>query len=258
MSTLERIFIVGHPGAGKGLFAQSIAKVLGWKFVNADLELEHKVGRKLQDIIGDAGSLAYHKSQGEIIKHLQKEPCVVIATDGPILDGTNVPALFNNKKDYIVYLETSVETQLDRSQRNPASLLTGAESKELYNQLHTLRDHTFKKHCHLEVDGNHSDIDKQVSQVINAIKGEDLNREVAPILTAKDLTIFHNTTHEPVNISQQQAVCLKYLVRGLSAKETARKMDISHRTVEAHLAELKDKLGCDTIKEIIALYHNVV
>ena len=35
MSSIKRIFIIGHSGAGKDVLAQAVAKKLGWKFFNA-------------------------------------------------------------------------------------------------------------------------------------------------------------------------------------------------------------------------------
>lgn len=255
MSNIERIFVIGHPGAGKGLFAQSIAKALGWGFVNADLELEHRVGMPLESIIGNVGAKEYHNTQITILNNLQDRKRLVVATDGPAMGDSRVIELFQKESDFIVYLETSVETQLERSQRNSSELLIGS-MKALFEQLHQLRDDTYSKVSHFIIDGNHSDISYQVKQVIDEVSIQKVNGEL--VLTEKELTLFHNKTHEAVNISIQQAKCLKYLVQGLAAKESAREMNISHRTVEAHLTELKRKLGCDTEKELIALYHNVI
>ena len=51
MKQVQRIFIVGHHGAGKGLLAKTVAQSLGWRFVDADLGLESHVGRHVNEIL---------------------------------------------------------------------------------------------------------------------------------------------------------------------------------------------------------------
>ena len=70
-----------------------------------------------------------------------------------------------------------------------------------------------------------------------------------------DLKFFHKTLHTSVQLGVQQALSLKYLAQGLSAKEIAREMNISFRTVEGTLAKVMELLGCSSSKELIALYH---
>ena len=73
-------------------------------------------------------------------------------------------------------------------------------------------------------------------------------------LTDRELVFFKHNTDIPVRISEQQAICLKHLSQGKSAKEIAREMDISYRTVEVYIAQLKEKLECDSSKDLISLY----
>lgn len=258
MNKVKRIFVLGHPGAGKGLFSQSLAKALNWAFINADLELEITIGLPIHEIIGESGFKAYQKTQAAIINSLEKKTNTVVATDGPIIDCAKLTQLKQSAEDFIVYLKTTTKVQLDRTIRRQETLLDEHHRKDLYDKLHSLRDEKFEKISNLIVDGNHTDIDSQVNEVIFALKKNNESEHEKAILAAKDLTLFHNKTHQPIALTEQQATCLKYLVRGLSAKETANKLSISPRTVEVHLKDLKEKLGCQSIKALIALYHHVV
>lgn len=58
-----------------------------------------------------------------------------------------------------------------------------------------------------------------------------------------------------MQLGTQQALCLKHLAQGKSAKEIARELHISFRTVEGTLAKVMEILGCASSKELIALYH---
>ena len=61
------------------------------------------------------------------------------------------------------------------------------------------------------------------------------------------LTI-QNNLHTKLSIIEQE--CLYYYFHGFSAKETALEMRISPRTVESHIADIKDKFACRTKHEL--------
>lgn len=55
-----------------------------------------------------------------------------------------------------------------------------------------------------------------------------------------------------VNLTRRERQIAMYLVEGMTSKEIARLLDISHRTVEAHRARLQDKLDAKNTAECIA------
>jgi DNA-binding CsgD family transcriptional regulator len=52
-------------------------------------------------------------------------------------------------------------------------------------------------------------------------------------------------------LSSRQSECLHYLVRGMTAKQIAQTLNLSHRTVEFYLDNLKVKLQCKTKAELV-------
>lgn len=55
-----------------------------------------------------------------------------------------------------------------------------------------------------------------------------------------------------VNLSRRETEVITHLRAGLSAKQTADKMHVSTRTVEFHLNNIKDKVGCRTKLELLS------
>jgi len=53
------------------------------------------------------------------------------------------------------------------------------------------------------------------------------------------------------DLSQRQQECLFYLLRGKSDKDIGRKLNLSSRTVESYIHEIKHKMRCQTRLEII-------
>ncbi|HAU0313478.1 TPA: helix-turn-helix transcriptional regulator [Legionella pneumophila] len=56
-------------------------------------------------------------------------------------------------------------------------------------------------------------------------------------------------------ITLQKAKCLSLLAKGLSAKEIARVLNLSSRTVDHYLQQLRYRFNCKNSKELISLYY---
>jgi DNA-binding CsgD family transcriptional regulator len=59
--------------------------------------------------------------------------------------------------------------------------------------------------------------------------------------------------HGPVKISQREMRCIEPYIKGFSAKQIGRHLNLSHRTVETHIEHVKTKLGVSTRFELRAL-----
>jgi DNA-binding CsgD family transcriptional regulator len=71
------------------------------------------------------------------------------------------------------------------------------------------------------------------------------------------LTCFCLTTENPSkkisreSFSPKEKECAYYLLKGMTAKEIGQAMDISSRTVECHIARMRDKLGCFSKSQLV-------
>lgn len=95
--------------------------------------------------------------------------------------------------------------------------------------------------------------------VFNTLKcvAENETEQAKPVsLNEKDMVLFHKSSHLPMRLTGQQAVCVRLLAQGKSSKEIARDINISYRTVEGTLAKTMELLGCSSSKELIVLYHD--
>lgn len=62
-----------------------------------------------------------------------------------------------------------------------------------------------------------------------------------------------NQEHEnELGLTQREEECLFYILRGKTAKEIGKILNISHRTVEVYILNIKDKFGCQSCKHISA------
>jgi DNA-binding CsgD family transcriptional regulator len=54
-----------------------------------------------------------------------------------------------------------------------------------------------------------------------------------------------------IPLSTREQECSEFLLKGKSAKETAKILGLSYRTVEAHITNIKRKLGCRKISALV-------
>ena len=60
-----------------------------------------------------------------------------------------------------------------------------------------------------------------------------------------------NTLFNKTELSQREKDCVFYLLRGFSMKEIGKKLEISWRTVESYVNNIKFKWGCQNRKAVI-------
>jgi DNA-binding CsgD family transcriptional regulator len=67
---------------------------------------------------------------------------------------------------------------------------------------------------------------------------------------------FENKEHQNIKFSQREIMCIVHLLNYKTAVETAKIMNISPRTAESYLNNIKLKLNCTTRSELIKKLQN--
>lgn len=125
-------------GTGKSKVGQSLAKKLGYDFIDLDHFIEKKMGQKVAEIFASQGEEAFRKLESRILKDLVKEKNLVLALGGGTLLDLNNAHLVREKT--IPILLKAKPTTLAKRLRDDVSrpLLTGKNKKlfltALWNQ----------------------------------------------------------------------------------------------------------------------------
>lgn len=165
MSKPKRIFIVGHTGAGKTLLGESLAKKLGWQFIDANPGLERQIGRNLNEILGKQGEENFHKCEAEIISHyIGKEDVVLILEEAVIATKENRQLL---SPEFVVYSRVETKVQIERWSHGRTPLLPIADLKAFLDKQHHERDSLFEEVATLSVDS--TSVEEAVNKIIKAI-----------------------------------------------------------------------------------------
>ena len=159
------LFLVGMMGAGKTTVGKRLARRLGWPFVDADRELEARLGVPVQTIFELEGEPGFRRREAALIDELTQRTDVVFATGGgAVLDAGNREAL--RTRGRVVYLRASVGDLWHRLRRDKVRpLLRTADPRARIEELVARRDPLYREIAHLTIDTGR----QPVEQVVDAI-----------------------------------------------------------------------------------------
>ena len=116
MLTKRNIFLIGPMGSGKTAVGRHLSRALKFPFHDSDTEVESRTGVDIAFIFEKEGESGFRVREHEIIEQLTRlEPIVLATGGGAVLRPDNRQALA--ERGCVVYLQTSVRQQLDRTRQ---------------------------------------------------------------------------------------------------------------------------------------------
>ena len=83
---MDNIILIGMPGSGKSTVGVLLAKIIGYRFIDTDLLIQEKEGRKLFEILRDSGNDYFARVENEVNASVKTER-TIIATGGSAIYG---------------------------------------------------------------------------------------------------------------------------------------------------------------------------
>lgn len=115
--TPDRIFLIGPMGSGKTTVGRRLARSLDMEFFDLDLELQARCGVEVAVIFDIEGETGFRERESALLDELSQRDGVVLATGGgSVLSEDNRRML--TERGLVVYLQTSVDQQLRRLERD--------------------------------------------------------------------------------------------------------------------------------------------
>lgn len=156
-TTSTTIALVGLPGSGKSTLGRPLARRLRMGFVDADHEIEARIGCSIRDFFTREGEERFRDVEQQVIDDLTRNFHGVLATGGgAVLREANRRAL--SERTHVVYLRTHPE-ELSRRLRHDTSrpLLQAGNQLERLHELYRARNAFYQQTAHFSIDtGRHS------------------------------------------------------------------------------------------------------
>lgn len=117
MAEKRNIFLIGPMGAGKSTIGRELADRLHLEFFDSDQEIERRTGADIAWVFDLEGEEGFRKREEEVIEDLSEKQGIVLATGG----GSVISVQVRNRlsaRGIVVYLETTIDKQVARTQRD--------------------------------------------------------------------------------------------------------------------------------------------
>jgi shikimate kinase len=152
------LFLVGLPGAGKSTLGRQLARRLGKTFVDADAELERRLGVTIATIFEIEGEAAFRDREEATLADLATLTNIVLATGGGVvIRAANRERLKANGT--VVYLHAPPEMLRERTRRSRhRPLLNTSDPGARLVELYTARDALYREVAQCVVESGRDEI----------------------------------------------------------------------------------------------------
>ena len=162
------LIIIGPMASGKSVVGKKLSKRLDIDFYDTDEEIVKKTGVTISHIFDIEGEDKFRSREMNVFSDLiRKDDCVISTGGGIVLKEENRELL---KKGTVLYLKTSIQTQLERTMNDKERpLLKGKENKELtLRKMAKLRNPLYEKSSNYiieETDNSNQTVDNIIKQL---------------------------------------------------------------------------------------------
>ena len=168
------VVLIGYRATGKTTLARCLAQRLGWDWIDADVEIEHRAGKSIAKIFSEEGEAAFRDLEAKVIAELCERPRLVVAAGGgaPLREESRRAM---RKSGQVVWLTATPDTILARmcgdattADRRPS--LTNQPPREEIVQLLGRREPIYRQSAHLIVDTEGKSPDQLTEEIFAALE----------------------------------------------------------------------------------------
>ncbi|MBQ9027342.1 MAG: shikimate kinase [Lachnospiraceae bacterium] len=163
------LILIGMPASGKSTVGVILAKVIGYDFIDTDILIQRKTGKRLAQIIADDGVEGFLEIENRVNASVEADHCV-IATGGSAVYGEEAMRHFK-EIGHIMYLKVSyaaIEKRLGNMKKRGVALREGQTLRDLYEE----RTALYEKYADTVIE-EQGDAEDVVVRILNRISGRE-------------------------------------------------------------------------------------
>ena len=160
-------------GSGKTSIGKRLSHLLNKNFLDMDEIIQRDLGMTIKQIFQQKGEPFFRSKEHDLVKSLDSQSNLVIATGGGIvLDQRNIASL--SKHSIIVYLKCDFDTIVQRIKSENNRPLFVLEELEKFEQIFTSRIHLYEESAHFIFHINEQSIDQLAVEIAQMVKKKEL------------------------------------------------------------------------------------
>ncbi len=164
-----RLILIGPMASGKSTIGRKLSKRLNLDFIDIDQEIEKSAGVSISWIFDVEGEKKFRERESkELLNSLRADNCVISTGGGVILTKKNRNLI---KKGTVIYLETSVMIQLERTlnDKNRPLLLKSDNKEQTLKELKEIRDPLFEECANITIKEGKNSHNKVIDEIIDQL-----------------------------------------------------------------------------------------
>ena len=111
---IQKVVLIGPPGAGKSTIGKALAKEIATEFVDSDSEIERITGKKISDIFVEEGEAVFRKTEVEVVTALLDGFEGVIALGGGAPINTQIQEALTGVEYPVIFIDVSISQAANR------------------------------------------------------------------------------------------------------------------------------------------------
>lgn len=160
---MNNIVLIGMPGVGKSTVGVILAKILGYKFIDADIVIQQEEGKLLREIIAEKGVEGFIEIENRVNSSIQCDKSV-IATGGSVVYGAE--AMEHLKSiGKVIYLKVDFDTinqRLGNLKGRGVVLKDGQDLDALYKE----RIPLYEKYADITIEETGCNVEETIVKIL--------------------------------------------------------------------------------------------
>ena len=140
---MQRVLLVGLPGAGASSVAEAVAAATGWPLLDDELVLERSAGAPAEQLLATGGEPALRSAESHVLTLLLSMPAPLVASvpSAVVLDPRDAARL--RAGGHVVWLRASPATLARRSARQAGRVRVAEDPVAALRELAEQRDRLY-------------------------------------------------------------------------------------------------------------------
>lgn len=163
---MKSIILIGYMGAGKSTIGKALAQKRQIPFLDTDIWIEERQGKKIAEIFADEGEEYFRKLETNMLKELKEKVQIhVIATGGGLpIQAENQILL--KEIGVVFYLEVKKETILIRLNGDKSRpLLLGEEKEQKIERMLKIRHPIYQQFADFCISTDEKNVESVVEEI---------------------------------------------------------------------------------------------
>jgi shikimate kinase len=170
MNPSPNLFLIGPMGAGKSSIGRRLAEHFDMPCIDLDAVVEERTGASVATIFEIEGEEGFRRRESDLLAELSGHSGIVLATGGGavLVPGNRV---LLRERGFVVWLQTSVEQQLQRLVRDrQRPLLDTPDRRERLEQLARVRDPVYHELAELAVNSSDESCQRAATRIASLLE----------------------------------------------------------------------------------------